>query len=90
MSIVRGGPGADASPHGLVEGIRECPEIELDGEFGLDDETHIETAFWIVALPWHVLGLTGQGHRLTDVGARVLPRALARAWNADFDAGPQG
>jgi hypothetical protein len=81
VSAVRAGPGADASPNSLVDGIRNCPEVELD----LDDESHLETAFWIVSLPWHVLGLTDPDQRLTPLGAWLLPRALARAWGGDFD-----
>lgn len=86
VTVARDGPGADASPDALVDGIRTCPEVELASELDLDDETHLEAAFWIVALPWQVLGLTDRDQRLTLVGAWVLPRALARAWGADFDA----
>jgi hypothetical protein len=48
----------------------------------------LEAAFWIVSLPWHVLGLTDPDQRLTPLGAWLLPRALARAWGADFDQVP--
>jgi hypothetical protein len=88
ISIVRAGASADAGPRRLVEGILSCPEIETDADFDEDDAYHIETAFGIVALPWHVLGLTDPDHRLTPVGEWVLPRALARAWRGDFDQGP--
>src|SRR5574340_870903 len=84
VSVVRRGPGADASPEALGEGIRDCPEVELDGELDVDDEAHLETAFWIVALPWQVLGLTDRDQRLTALGAWALPRAVARAWGVDF------
>ena len=33
------------------------------------------------------LGLVDDDDRLTDLGAWALPRGLARAWGADFDAG---
>ena len=88
VSVVRAGPGADASPDDLVKGIQNCPEVELESELDLDDESHLETAFWIVALPWQVLGLTDRDQRLTALGAWVLPRALARAWGGDFDQEP--
>ncbi len=87
VSVVREGPGADASPEALVDGIRACPEVELASGLDPDDEAHLQTAFWILALPWHVLGVTDQDQRL---GAWVLPRALARAWGSDFDAGAVG
>jgi hypothetical protein len=85
ISVVRDGPGTDASPDALVDGIRRCPELQLESDLDLDDESHIETAFWIVALPWQILGLTDPDRRLTELGAWVLPRALARAWGGDFD-----
>jgi hypothetical protein len=88
ISIVRAGAGADATPESLVEGILGCPEIETDAEFDEDDASHIETAFGIVALPWHVLGLTDSDDRLTPVGEWILPRALARACRGDFDQAP--
>jgi hypothetical protein len=56
VSVVRAGPGQDASPDGLVSGIRNCPEVTLESDLDLDDESHLETAFWKVALPWRVLG----------------------------------
>lgn len=90
VSIVREGPGEDASPDALVDGILACPEVRLASDLDLDDEAHLETAFWILALPWYVLGLTDQDQRLTAVGAWILPRALARAWGSDFDAGADG
>ena len=90
VSVARGGPGADASPEALVEGISACPEVMLDAELDVDDEAHLETAFWIVALPGQVLGLTDRDQRLTALGAWTLPRVLARAWGADFDAGVDG
>jgi hypothetical protein len=90
VTVVRAGQGADASPETLVDGIRRCPEVQLETDLDLDDEAHLRTAFWIVALPWHVLGITDRDQRLTAIGAWILPRALARAWNAEFDAGAPG
>jgi len=78
VSVVRAGPGSDASPEALADGIRVCPEVELPPDFDLADDAYAETAFWILALPWHVLGLTDRDQRLTPLGAWILPRALAR------------
>jgi hypothetical protein len=88
VTAVRAGPGADASPDRLVDGVRSCPEVELGSDLDLDDESHLEAAFWIVALPWHVLGLTDPDQRLTPLGSWLLPRALAYAWGGDFDQEP--
>ncbi|HEY2938092.1 MAG TPA: hypothetical protein VGJ25_15925, partial [Gaiellaceae bacterium] len=85
VSVVRRGPDVDASPEALVDGIRTCPEVELETSLDPDEEAHLETAFWILALPWHVLGITDRDQRLTELGAWILPRALARAWGSDFD-----
>jgi hypothetical protein len=90
VSVVRQGPGADASPEALIDGIRACPEVELDADLDLDEEVHLEAAFSILGLPWHVLGLTDRDDRLTALGAWILPRALARAWGSDFDAAADG
>jgi hypothetical protein len=89
VSVVRAGAGANASPDALVDGIRDCPEVELESEIDIDDESHLEAAFWIVAVPWQILGLIDPDQRLTELGEWVLPRALARAWGGDFDAEPE-
>jgi hypothetical protein len=88
IGIVRDGSGADASPDALVDGIRNCPEVVMESDLDLDDESHLEAAFWIVALPWQVMGLIDSDQRLTRLGQWILPRALARAWGGDFDREP--
>jgi hypothetical protein len=85
VTAVRSGPGSDASPRALMDGVRNCPEVELESDLDIDDESHLDAAFSIVALPWHVLGLTDRDDFLTELGVWVLPRALARAWGGDFD-----
>jgi hypothetical protein len=89
VSVVRDGPGADASPSALVAGIRDCPEVEHGTDFDIDDESHLDAAFWIVALPWQALGLIDRDQRLTGLGEWILPRALGRAWGGDFDQKPE-
>jgi hypothetical protein len=86
VSTVRAGAGADAAPASLAASIRTCPEVELGPDDDPGDDAFSESAFRVVALAWKVLGLTDRDQRLTDLGAWVLPRALARAWGADFDA----
>ncbi len=85
ISVVRDGVGADASPDALVDGIRHCPEVVIESDLDLDEEFHLEAAFWIVVVPWQVLGVIDSDQRLTRVGQWILPRALARAWSGDFD-----
>jgi hypothetical protein len=85
VSLVRAGPGADASPDSLVDGIRNCPEVDLESEIDIHDASTLDAAFWMIVVPWHLLGLTDRDERLTPLGAWVLPRALARAWQGDFD-----
>ncbi|HZE04064.1 MAG TPA: hypothetical protein VE127_02500 [Solirubrobacteraceae bacterium] len=90
VSEVRDGPGADASPYALVDAIRTCPEVNDESGIDADDESHIATAFSIIALPWQVLGLIDADQRLTELGQWILPRALARAWGGEFDQEPSG
>jgi hypothetical protein len=33
------------------------------------DSFAVETAFWILNLPWHVLGITDRDQRLSELGA---------------------
>jgi hypothetical protein len=85
VSVVRNGPGGRASPAALVDGIGNCPEVVLESDLDVDDESHLNAAFWIVAVPWELLGIVDRDQRLTKLGEWLLPRALARAWNGDFD-----
>ncbi len=89
ISAVRDGPGADASPDALVHGISDCPEVASESGIDLDEESHLEAAFWIIALPWQVLGLIDPDQRLTELGQWILPRALAQAWGGNFDQEPR-
>jgi hypothetical protein len=89
-ALVRAGPGASAEPVALVAGIRSCPEVHAEGEFDLDEESHVETAFELISLPWEVMGLIDQDRCLTPLGAWALPRALARAWGSDLNTPEDG
>lgn len=86
VTIVRGGPGTDATPDDLAEGVCTCPELQPEID-PLDPDviSHLTAAFWVIALPWEILGLLSDDQRLTPVGEWVLPRALARAWQGEFD-----
>lgn len=90
VGLVRAGPGASAEPEALVRYIATCPEIDTDpddeiGE-GLDGTEVTEMAFELVLPAWEAAGAVDSSRRLTPLGHWGLPRALAWAWNGDFDA----
>lgn len=85
VSAVRAGPGVDASPSALVAGIYSCAEVNVESS-DPDDDQVVEAAFHLLSLPWTCLGLVDEDELLTPLGVWALPRALARAWDVDFDA----
>jgi hypothetical protein len=87
VSLVRTGEGAPANPRAIVHGIETCPEVNVPAGIDDDERDHLETAFSIVSNAWFAAGCVDRDERLTAVGEWALPRALARAWGADFDAG---
>jgi hypothetical protein len=87
VSLVRAGVGAPADPAAIVRGIESCPEVDIPAGIDVDERSDLEAAFSIVWLAWIVAGCVDRDDRLTPVGEWALPRALARAWGTDFDAG---
>lgn len=87
VSSVRAGPGSRASPAALVHGIETCPEVEVEGGLDPDEVPLIEHGFELSTFPWSLVGVLDEDRRLTEAGAWILPRALARAWGGDFDGG---
>ena len=83
LGLVRAGVGASAEPEALVEYIDECPEVE--GEVDPDEALLVEGAFELVVPAWEAAGAIDSDRRLTALGRWGLPRALAWAWNGDFD-----
>jgi hypothetical protein len=83
VGLVRAGVGASAEPEVLVEYINECPEVE--GEVDPDEALLVEGAFELVAPAWEAAGAIDFNRRLIPLGRWGLPRALAWAWNGDFD-----
>lgn len=79
----RRGEGARADAAAFAETVDECPEVEetLDP----DDAEVIEHSFTILLPAFEAIGVVDESERLTELGAWVLPRAVARAWNGDFD-----
>jgi hypothetical protein len=86
VELVRAGPGASGRPGDLVAAIHRCPEVEIGPDVDPDDDALTEAGFELVTTAWLALGVLDERDRLTPLGAWALPRALARAWGADFDA----
>lgn len=86
LGLVRGGVGAPATPEDLVQYADECPEIE--GEADPEDAEVIEEGFGHLLDLWEATGAV-EADRLTELGRWGLPRALAWAWQGDFDADAQ-
>jgi hypothetical protein len=87
VSSVRAGPGSAASPAALTRGIETCPEVEIEGGLDPDEVPLIEHGFELSTFPWSLVGVLNEDRRLTEAGAWILPRALARAWAGNFDGG---
>lgn len=83
VGLVRAGTGASADPQALVGYINECPDV--DGAVDPDEESLVETAFELVLPAWEAAGAVDARRRLTALGRWGLPRALAWAWNGNFD-----
>ena len=84
IELVRAGVGASASPENLVSYINDSPEVE--GVIDPDDAVLIQTSFELVLPAWEATGAVDSAWRLTALGKWGLPRALAWAWEHDFDA----
>src|SRR5215210_186105 len=84
IELVRAGVGASASPENLVSYINDSPEVE--GVIDPDDAVLIQTSFELVLSAWEATGAVDSAWRLTTLGKWGLPRALAWAWEHDFDA----
>lgn len=83
VGAVRAGPGAGADAGDLVAFIDDCPEVE--GVVDPEEVSLVEGPFDTVLYSWEAAGVVDGDRRLTELGCWLLPRALAWAWNADFD-----
>jgi hypothetical protein len=86
IGVVREGVGADVSPEALVGYIDACPEVE--GVVDPDETPLVETAFELILPAWEAAGAVDENKYLTPLGRWGLPRALAWAFDHDFDDGP--
>jgi hypothetical protein len=97
IGLVRSGVNALATAGDLVRYARGCPEIMSTEEPGdevvaydpfaggvVDDES-LCRGFEAALLVWEAIGAVSEQRWLTRLGWWGLPRALARAWNGDFD-----
>jgi hypothetical protein len=95
--LVRSGVNTVATAGDLVRYARQCPEImssnETDDEAvaydpfagGAADDESLCRGFEAALLCWEAMGAVSEQRWLTRLGWLGLPRALARAWNGDFD-----
>jgi hypothetical protein len=97
IGLVRSGVNAIATAGDLVRYARQCPEIMGTPGAGdeavaydpfaggvVDDES-LFRGFEAALLVWEAIGAVSEQRWLTRLGWWGLPRALARAWNGDFD-----
>jgi hypothetical protein len=97
IGLVRSGVNAIATAGDLVRYARQCPEIISTAEpgdqaaaydpfaGGVADDESLCRGFEVALLSWEAIGAVTEQRWLTQLGWWGLPRALARAWNGDFD-----
>ena len=97
IGLVRSGVNTIATAEDLVRYARRCPEIisaEEPGDEavaydpfagGVADDESLCRGFEAALLAWEAIGAVSEQRWLTRLGWWGLPRALARAWNGDFD-----
>jgi len=97
IGLARSGVNTIATAGDLVRYARQCPQIMSTKEPGdeavaydpfaggvVDDES-LFRGFEAALLVWETIGAVSAQRWLTRLGWWGLPRALARAWNGDFD-----
>lgn len=97
IGLVRAGVNTTITAEDLVRYARQCPETmsaaepgDEDAAYdpftggGVDDES-LARGFEVALLSWEAIGAVNELRWLTPLGWWGLPRALARAWNGDFD-----
>jgi hypothetical protein len=97
IGLVRSGVNTIATAEDLVRYARQCPEITSTKEpeeeaaaydpfsDGVADDESLRRGFELALLFWEAIGAVNEQRWLTQLGWWGLPRALARAWNGDFD-----
>ena len=97
IGLVRCGVNTVVTAEDLVRYARQCPEVigtkEPSDEAvaydpfasGVADDESLRRGFEAALLLWEAIGAVSDQRWLTRLGWWGLPRALARAWNGDFD-----
>lgn len=98
IGMVRSGVNSTVTAEHLFRCARECPELagtrqpDDDGVAydpfagSAADDQSLWQAFEAALVFWEAIDAVSDQRWLTGLGWWGLPRALARAWNADFDA----
>jgi hypothetical protein len=97
IGLVRSGVNTIATAGELVRYARQCPETMRTTESGdeaeaydpfaggVADDESLSRGFEVALRFWETIGAVSEQRWLTRLGWWGLPRALARAWNGDFD-----
>lgn len=92
IGVVRSGVNSVVMVEDLVRYARRCPDAEEPGDDAYDpftggavDDDSLRLGFETVLRIWEGIGAVNELQWLTRLGLWGLPRALARAWNGDFD-----
>jgi hypothetical protein len=97
IGMVRSGVNSIVTAEDLLRYARQCPEIMSTKEptdevvaydpfaGGVADDESLCRGFEAALLLWEAIGAVSEQRWLTRLGWWGLPRALARAWNGDFD-----
>jgi len=95
--LVRSGVNTVATAEDLARYARQCPETMNTNEpgdetvaydpfaGGVADDESLCRGFEAALVCWEAMGAVSEQRWLTRLGWWGLPRALARAWNGDFD-----
>jgi hypothetical protein len=97
IGLVRSGVNTIVTAEDLVRYARQCPETMSAKEpgdeavaydpfaGGVADDESLRRGFEAALLCWEAIGAVSEQRWLTRLGWWGLPRALARAWDGDFD-----
>jgi hypothetical protein len=98
IGMVRSGVNSAVTAEDLVCYVRQSPDVADTREAEeaapaydpfasvAEDDESLQRAFDAALLLWDAVGAISDARRLTGLGWWGLPRALALAWNGDFDS----
>lgn len=97
IGLVRAGVNTVAGAMDLVRYARQCPQVTGTNDTvdeaaaydpfagGVADDESLCRGFEAALICWEAIGAVNEQQWLTRLGWWGLPRALARAWNGNFD-----